>query len=52
MSQQTHTADGGLNVKAMLAGLLVVALLVGGGVGVADMLGWIEVTIPELSLPF
>jgi hypothetical protein len=52
MSQQTQTADGGLNVKAILAGFLVVAVLVGGGAGVADMLGWIELTIPGVSLPF
>lgn len=50
MSQQTHTADGGPNLKAIVAGLLVVAVLAAGGAGVADWAGWIS--LPELSLPF
>jgi hypothetical protein len=50
MSQQTHTANGGPNVKAIVAGFLVIAVLAAGGAGVAEWAGWIS--LPEVSLPF
>jgi hypothetical protein len=50
MSQQTHTANDGSNLKVIAAGVLVVAVLAAGGAGVADWAGWIS--LPELSLPF
>lgn len=51
-NQQTHPVDGPPDVKIILASLIAVALLVAGGVGVADWVGWIDVTIPDVSLPF
>jgi hypothetical protein len=50
MSQQTHTAGGGPNLKAIVAGLLVVAIVAAAGAGAAEWAGWIS--LPDVSLPF
>jgi hypothetical protein len=52
MSQQTHTADGGSNLKVLVATLLVAAFLAAAGAGVADWAGWISLSELEVSLPF
>jgi hypothetical protein len=50
MSQQTQSAGGDVNLKAIVAGLLVVVVLAVGGAGVADWAGWISLS--DVLLPF